>query len=197
MTYQILFTWIGIAIGFISYAFYFKGIFQGQTKPHVFSWLVWALVNWTIFFAQIVSGGGFGSYITATNAVLCSLVAILAINKGEKNITLTDKLSFAGALLGIVVWKLTANPLFAVLIICLVDILAIYPTFRKSYYKPFEENVFSFAIDLIKFILQLFALQSFNLTTALFPVVVLVNDTSLVTMILIRRKILKQKSNLL
>lgn len=138
-----------------------------------------------------------GTFITATNASLCTLVAVIAIFRGEKNITLTDKLSFVGALLGIVVWKITDNPLFAVLIVCLVDTLAIYPTFRKSYYKPFEENVFSFGIDLIKFTLQLFALQSFNLTTALFPIVILVNDTSLVTMILIRRKILKQKSNLL
>jgi hypothetical protein len=73
-------------------------------------------------------------------------------------------------------------------LVCLTDIFAILPTFRKAYLKPYEENAFSFAIDEVKFVLELIALGSFNLTTALFPIVILINDSLLVGMILIRRK---------
>ena len=74
------------------------------------------------------------------------------------------------------------------ILISIVDCFAIYPTFRKTYLKPYEENLFSWSIDLIKFILQLFALKSFNLTTALFPIVIIVNDAALTAMIILRRK---------
>lgn len=84
MDYKVLFAGLGIVIGFISYASYFKGIFQGKTKPHVFSWLVWAVINWTAFFAQFVSKGGAGAWVTATSATLCTAVAIIASFRGEK-----------------------------------------------------------------------------------------------------------------
>lgn len=188
MDYKIILAGIGIAIGFISYASYFKGIFQGKTKPHVFSWFVWAIINWTAFFAQFVSGGGAGAWITATNAFLCTFVAIIALFHGEKNITKSDWVSLIGALAGITGWVLTKNPLTAVILVSLADCFAIFPTFRKAYLKPYEENAFAFGIDLVKFILELIALKTFSLTTALFPVTILINDTLLVSMILIRRK---------
>ncbi|OGE77792.1 MAG: hypothetical protein A2751_01925 [Candidatus Doudnabacteria bacterium RIFCSPHIGHO2_01_FULL_46_14] len=188
MDYKIILTGIGIVIGFVSYASYFRGIFRGQTKPHVFSWLVWTIINWTAFFAQLVKGGGAGSWITASNALLCTLVAAIALSRGEKNITRSDWYALFGAMGGIVVWIITRNPLTAVILISIVDCFAIYPTFRKTYLKPYEENLFSWSIDLIKFILQLFALKSFNLTTALFPIVIIVNDAALTAMIILRRK---------
>ncbi|MDO8626818.1 MAG: hypothetical protein Q7K39_05225 [Candidatus Magasanikbacteria bacterium] len=193
MDYKIILAAVGIVIGFVSYASYFHGIFTNKTKPHIFSWLVWATINWTAFFAQIVKGGGAGAWITATNAFLCTLVMVLALSRGEKNITKSDWYSLVGASAGIIGWILTKNPLTAVILVSLTDLFAIYPTFRKAYIKPFEENAFAFGIDLIKFILELFALKSFNLTTALFPITILINDSVLVTMILVRRKIVAKQ----
>jgi hypothetical protein len=193
MEYKTILSVVGIIIGFVSYAFYFRGIFIGKTKPHVFSWFVWAVVNWTAFFAQLVTGGGVGSWITGTNALLCTLVAVLALFRGEKEIARSDWYSLAGAMAGVLGWVLTKNPLIAVILVSLTDYFAIYPTFRKAYYKPYEENAFSFGIDLIKFVLELMALESFNLTTSLFPITILVNDTVLVGMILIRRKVIKKR----
>ncbi len=191
MDYKIILTSIGICIGLVSYASYFKGIFSGKTKPHVFSWSIWAIINITAFFAQLAKGGGTGAWITAVNGLLCLTVAILAIFKGEKNITTSDKLSLLGAIAGIVGWLITKNPLVAVIFLSATDYFAIFPTFRKAYLKPYEENAFSFGIDLIKFTLELFSLQSLNLTTVLFPITILINDTVLVTMILIRRRMAK------
>lgn len=190
MLYKEVLAVVGIVIGFISYFFYFRGILLGRTKPHIFSWLVWTVINFTAFFAQLIKGGGAGAWITAANAFLCLAVTIISLSFGEKNITSSDWLCLGGAFLGIILWLITKNPLTAVVFACLTDVFAILPTWRKSYIKPFEENVFSFGLDLIKFVLELFALASFNLTTSLFPLTILVNDSSLVTMILIRRRII-------
>lgn len=188
MDYKTILAGIGIVIGFISYASYFRGIFRGQTKPHVFSWFIWATINWTAFFAQLAKGGGAGAWITAANAALCTAVAIIALFRGEKNITRSDWFALFGAVAGIVGWILTKNPLTAVILVCITDTIGLSVTFRKAYHKPYEENAFAFGIDLVKFVLELIALESFNLTTALFPITILVGDMFLVGMILIRRK---------
>ncbi len=182
---------LGITIGFVSYAIYFYGIFYGQTKPHGFTWLVWGIMNITVFFAQLVRGGGAGSWITGINGVLCLAVFMVSLWRGEKNITRSDWWCLGGALAGIVGWIVTHNPLTAVLLASVIDLCAILPTIRKAYYKPYEENVLGFSIDLSAFVLALVALESFNLTTALFPVVILVNDSFLVGMILVRRRSIK------
>ncbi len=194
LDYKTILAGVGIAIGFVSYGSYFRGIFKGQTKPHIFSWFVWSLINGTAFFAQLVKGGGAGAWITGVNAALCVAVTILAVFRGEKEITKSDWYSLVGALAGISGWILTKNPLTAVVLISVTDFFAIFPTVRKAYYKPYEENAFAFGIDLIKFSLELFALGAFNLTTALFPITILVNDTALVSMILIRRRRIINKS---
>ncbi len=188
MDYKIVLTGIGIVIGLVSYGFYFYGIYRGKTKPHVFTWFVWTILNGIVFFAQIYKGGGFGSWIVGVNALSCLAVTIAAIIYGEKHITRADWFSFFGALSGIALWLITKNPLLAVILSSVVDIFAIIPTFRKSYYKPQEENALAFTFDTIKFALSLFALKSFNLTTVFYPASVVLIDSVLVLMILIRRK---------
>ena len=139
-------------------------------------------------FCPTSKGRRSGSVDTGVNAFLCTAVALLAIFRGEKNITKSDWVCLFGALAGIIGWVVTKNPLTAIVLVSLTACIAIIPTFRKAYIKPHEENAFAFGIDLIKFVLELFALKSFNLTTALFPITILINDSMLVSMILVRRK---------
>lgn len=183
---------IGVSINFISYIVYFYGVFFGKTKPHGFSWLVWGIMNITVFFAQTVKGGGAGAWISASNGIFCLAVAILSIWRGEKNITKSDWLCLGGAMSAIVVWAVTSNPLFAAVLASITDMCAIIPTIRKAYHKPFEENALGFSIDMSSFVIELFALQSFNLTTALFPAAILFNDSCLLAVIFWRRLIIKK-----
>jgi hypothetical protein len=45
-----------------------------------------------------------------------------------------------------------------------------YPTFRKSFHKPHEENALSYWLNAVKWLLSIFALKTFSLTTALYPI---------------------------
>ena len=85
-------------------------------------------------------------------------------------------------------WKLTNSPLLAVITITIIDALAFYPTFRKGYYKPNEETIITFVVSLLKFVIGLFALEAFNLTTAFFPIALIILNGLFVGMILIRRR---------
>ncbi|TSC86459.1 MAG: hypothetical protein G01um10148_445 [Parcubacteria group bacterium Gr01-1014_8] len=179
---------VATTIGLISYIPYFRDIFRGTTKPHPFSWFAWGTITAVAFAAQIVKGGGAGTWATGITVVACYGIAALALVKGEKTISTLDWFCFAGALFGIALWIATSNPLAAVVIVCIVDLIAFVPTFAKAYRKPDEETVSTYSLGVAKWILSILALRSVNLTTALFPVVVTVLNAVFVVMVLLKRR---------
>lgn len=186
--YKIILGIIAAAVGFIGYIPYFRDIFKGKTKPHVFSWFVWCLLTGIAFFAQIAEGAGPGAWVTGFAAITCLVVAVLAIFRGEKKITLSDWLSFIGALLGLLLWRLTDNPMLAVILITITDALAFVPTIRKAYYKPYEETIAAWLSYSLKFFIGLMALESYNVTTMLYPSALAVMNGSFALMLYVRRK---------
>ena len=145
-----------------------------------------------VFFAQVTGGAGAGVWVTGITSILCLSVAAMALSHGEKHITKSDWLFFAMALGGIVVWKLTNNPLSAVIIVSITDALAFLPTFRKAYYKPYEETVILFVLSVVKISLGILATKSLNLTTVFYPAELIVTNGLFVIMVLVRRKQLSQ-----
>lgn len=189
---KVVLSLIAVILSIVGYIPYYRDIFKRTTKPHAFSWLIWSVMLSIAFVAQFVEKGGAGAWVTGTTAALCLSVFFLALFKGEKRITLSDKLSLAGAAIALLVWFLTKDPLGAVLIIILIDIFAFFPTYRKSWWKPQEETAFLYALDSVKFAISLFALEQYNIVTYLYPAVIVLLDGSFVLFLLIRRKQLLQ-----
>ena len=177
-----------IAIGFVAYIPYFINIFGRRTKPHVFSWFVWGLLEGIAFFAQLSKGAGAGAWATGFTAMMCFVIAAAAIFRGEKQITNPDWWSFFGALLGLVLWQMTDSPLLAIILVSLVDALAFVPTFRKSFFKPYEETATTYSLGIFKAAISLVALEAFNTTTWLYPASLVLTNTLFVTMLLVRRR---------
>lgn len=186
--YKIYLGFLAIALGFISYAPYFWSIYKGQTKPHAFSWFVWGTLTGIGFAAITVAGGGPGAWEMALNSVLCFTVAGIAFWQRHVKYALFDLLALAGALLGLFLWWLTKDPLAAVILLAISDSIGFLPTYRKAYYYPNEETPTPWAIGVVKYIIILFALESFTITTWLYPATILVIDSTFVVFLLIRQK---------
>ncbi|MFA4999960.1 MAG: hypothetical protein WC545_01200 [Patescibacteria group bacterium] len=193
--YKIILGAVASIVAVLAYIPYFRDIFKGRAKPHIFSWLVWGLLGGITYAAQVVKGAGAGSWANGTTALVCLIIFALAIKRGERNITLIDKLSFGGAILALVLWLLTSNPLSAVILAIVIDTLAYVPTFRKAYYKPHEETLPTFIITTIGIILSLFALEAYNPTTWLYPAALVVSNSAFIGLLIVRRKITVKRKN--
>jgi len=121
----------------------------------------------------------------------CAIITFLAGFQKEQDIRPLDRFCFLGALFGILIWKTTDSLLLPVIIISLVDIVAFIPTFRKGYHKPHEETVSMWILNSVKFFLGIVALQSYSLTTWLFPLVLALVNGSFAVFLLIRRQYIK------
>lgn len=179
---------ISIIMTLAGYFYYFRDIFKGKTKPHAYSWLVWALLTAIAFVGQLSDNGGPGAYVTGVTAGISFLIFFLALKRGEKNITRSDKANLAAALLAIIPWLLTDNPVFSVILITIIDFLGFVPTIRKSWDKPYEETLIHYVFAGLKFVLAIIALDNYSLTTWLYPASLVAANLLFVIMLVIRRK---------
>lgn len=180
---------IATLIAFISYIPYVWTIFTGKTKPHGFSWMVFALLMFIAFAAQLSDQAGSGAWVTGFSAAVCLLIAGLSLIKGTFKPTPSDWWAFGGSLAAIPIWMATENPVYAVILITIIDMMAFYPTFRKAYFFPHEELLFTYLLSGIKFVLAFIALENVTLTTALYPVSLIVMNWIFMAVVLWRRKV--------
>ncbi len=181
-------TILAIIIGIISYIPYFVGIFKKTVKPHPFTWFIWATLTGIAFFAQLSDGGGVGSWVTGFTALVSFSFVLLSIKYGFKGITKSDWFTFIAGIISIPVWILTNNPLWSVVIITVIDALAFFPTFRKTWKEPSTEPAITYLLSSLKFFIALFALETITLTTFLYPFSLVLMNTAFVFMLVYRRK---------
>jgi len=186
--FKVILGTIAALVGIIGYIPYYRDILRGTTKPHPFTWIGFGLLLGITFFIQLSTGAGPGAWVNGLSAIGVFGIAILSFSRGEKNITVFDWICFAGALVGIILWRIASDPLSAIIIVTAVDTIAFAPTFRKAYLKPHEETASLFILATFKYIISLFALASFTITTALFPIAIVASNAVFVGMLLIRRR---------
>ncbi len=188
MDYKTLAGGAAVISGIAQYLPYIRDILRRKTHPHAFSWFIWGLPCGIIFIAQLSRGAGAGTWATGITTILCTVIFILSLFYGEKEITRLDWAGLLLALASIVLWIITRDPLDAVILITFADILGFVPTLRKSVDKPHEETLSSYMAGSVKWLLSLAALGSYSLTTCLYPVAMLVANTLFAGMLAHRRK---------
>jgi hypothetical protein len=184
---------IAIALTFIAFIPYIRSILQGKTKPHAFSWIIWASVTFIVFLAQLADKGGAGAWPIGVSGIITLYVAILAyLKKSDSIITKKDWLFFITAMTALPFWYFTSNPLWAVIILTTVDLLGFAPTFRKAYSYPYEEQLTFFTIIASRNLIVIMALEHYSLTTVLFPAATALACILFIQMVMLRRTIIKK-----
>lgn len=178
-------TTISLVWGFLPYI---KDIFQGRTKPHAYTWLIWTITVGTGVASLWYGGGGWGGLALGIGALLIFLVFLLSLKYGTRNITKSDTAILALALSAIVVWWKLDNPFLAVLMVTLADVLGYFPSFRKTFEDPWSETMSSWIAFTLSGILSVLALNEYNLLTMTYLVITLFANVILIAICLIRRR---------
>lgn len=186
-----LFAFIAIVIAVISYIPYFKDIFNGKTKPHAFTWLIWGTLNGVAFAGQIADDGGIGAWALGFTAFATLSIFILSLFKGEKDIRPFDWFCLSGSLLALIPWLVTNDPLLSVILITIIDVIAFMPTVRKTIKKPHQETLTTYTMSIFKYFLIVGALERYTLVTTLFPFVIGLMNVLFVLFVISKRKRLK------
>src|ERR1700722_13701140 len=97
MEIKIILGAIAAVLALISSCIYVRDILRGNTKPHLYTWLIWSIVTVIAFLGQITKGGGPGSWATGVSAIVTISVTIFSFlfGYGTRDITKFDKLCLA------------------------------------------------------------------------------------------------------
>lgn len=189
LLYKEILSAIAIALTFAAFVPYIRAILDGTTRPHVFSWVIWGSTTFVVFLAQIEGKAGVGAWPIGVSGSITLFIACLAyVRRADITITKSDWLFFISALSSLPLRYVTSDPLWAVVILTIVDVLGFGPTVRKAYSFPHSESLLFFALFAVRNVLVILALESYSVTTVLFPAVIAVACVSLVAMVRYRRR---------
>lgn len=176
--------------GFIPYI---VSIFRGRTRPHLYSWLIWAIATVIVGAAQWFAGGGVGAWVTLfSGAITCFIVVLTWLRFDASQIKPIDALFLIIAACALPAWYITDNPLTAVVMLTIVDIAGFGPTFRKSYHAPFGENLTLYYLVCVRNLVSALALELYSLTTLLFPLVIAFANSVFIGLIHWRRNLIQR-----
>lgn len=191
MLFKTLLSLLAIVLTVLAFYPYIRDILQGTVRPHLFSWLIWSIASVVVFLAQVSGNGGVGTWSMALSGGLTVAVAVLAyVKKTDNAVSRSDVLFLVAALCALPLWHFTADPLAAVLILTLVDLLGFGPTFRKVYTDPYAESLPFYGLFCLRNVLAMVAMETYSLTTLLFPVTITLGSIVLMLLMYQRRRVL-------
>ncbi|MEM9374583.1 MAG: hypothetical protein AAGA72_00075 [Pseudomonadota bacterium] len=189
MSWHNIFSFAAIVLTFVAFFPYYRAIIREETKPHIFSWFIWAFGTIVVFVAQLSDGAGVGAWPIGLSGLITLGVPFVALAKSaDRSIVALDWVFLALASLALPLWLVTETALLAVLILTTVDLLGFGPSIRKAYWHPYEENTLFFVLGALRNGFVLLALENVTIVTALFPLAVGVACILFVLFIIWRRR---------
>jgi hypothetical protein len=193
--YKELLAAAAVVLTFVMFVPYIRSIRDGRTKPHVFSWIIWALGTFIVFLAQLADRGGSGAWPIGVSGVITGYIAVLAYGRrSDTSITRTDWGFLAIALAAVPSWLVTSSPLLAVVLLTGMDLAGFAPTFRHAFSHPHEERIGFYSLGVARNVLAIAALEHYSLTTVLFPAAVGIACALFVVMVGYRRTQLRART---
>jgi hypothetical protein len=185
---------LSVVSNLTAYVIYFRLILKNKIKPHAITYLVWTIILGLNFIIQISSGVGVGSILLGTNFAGCLIIFLLCYIKNYIVYDKIDWLCFALAIFTVILWLITKTPIYSVILSCVIDLLALLPSFRKSYRKPWEDSALVYFISGSEYLLSFPSYGVISFIVLLYPVCVVTFDFAYSIMIIIRRLQLKRQS---
>ncbi len=171
---------------------YLKDVITQRVKPHPYTWFLWSIVSGVVFFGQLVKGAGVGIIPTFFAEIFTIIIFFFSLKYGFKNIRKTDHYFLLIALLGLLPWYFTKDPTLSVIIVVIIDLIAFMPTVLKTWNKPKSENPYFYEINIVRHILSLLSLQTYNIATCFHSVVMIFANATIPETIFLK-KFLRKK----
>lgn len=167
---------------------YLRDVIRGRVKPHPYTWLVWSIVSAIVFFGQVAKGAGIGALPTFASEIFTVIIFLFSLKYGFKGATKSDTFFLFLALSGLIPWIVTNDPTISVVIAVGIDLIAFTPTLRKTWGNPETEVPLLYGTNVVRHILALFSLESYNVATMLHSVAMVCANTLMTSIVLFKKR---------
>lgn len=192
MSSYLLFWILGILLGLTAYVSYFRAIFQKETKPHLYTWILWWTLASMAAIVAVKNHAGWGILVPCLMALCNATIAFLALKYGETKLTKKDMFLLTCAGLTMLLWWTTQDDLLAIILVVTIDMIGFYFTWKKCYYRPYEENITSYIIWTVELGCAFLAIEHLTLINWFYSGFLAVIEWFFVVFLIWRRKVTKK-----
>lgn len=181
---------IGALIMLISCVYGAREIFKGRVRPNLVSYVIWTSTPLIASFAAM-SKGITWSYLPTLMAGLGVLILFISaiIKKGAFfKVYSYDIACGIVSILALIIWYITKNPITAIALSIIGDIMASLPTGIKSWKFPETESPLAYFGYAIASWTGVVAIEIWNFSEASFPLYLALANT-IMWLIIIRKKL--------
>ncbi|MBI3103695.1 hypothetical protein HYZ05_02020 [Candidatus Daviesbacteria bacterium] len=185
---------VGAILNLIGSLNYLIATIKGGVKPDRVTWLLWSIIPFIAFTAQIKQGVGLQSLMTFMTG-FTPLMIFLASFLNKKSYWRLGHLDIICGILsviGILLWYITKTGNTAILFSILADGLAAIPTVVKSYHAPETEDYKVYLLGASSAAITLLTIKVWSFAYFAWPIYILI--VTLLLTILIRFKLGKLSS---
>ncbi|MFA6256614.1 MAG: hypothetical protein WC606_05590 [Candidatus Absconditabacterales bacterium] len=171
--------------------FYTLSILKGESKPHRTTRFVVLSITFLSFASLLAQHNTVAIFLAGVSVLQSILIFILCIKYGMGGWAKTDIICLVIAGIGILVWKLTSNPVMGLLASILADFVGYLPALIKTYKFPETETWVFYILDVLAGLFTLLAITNFTYQETSYPIYILAINLVMVIFIL-RPKISKR-----
>ncbi len=187
---ETIFGYVAAGLSMLMVVPYIYDIFRKNTQPERASWFIWTTLGFIAFFTQLAKGATDSLWLTIGQTLAVLIVFLLSIKYGVGGFTKRDIRALIAAGIGLVIWYLTNEASYALLIVIAIDAIGTYLTVSKSYADPESETMSTWILSGTSGIFGMLAVGVFSPILLAYPLYIVVANYSVaIAMILGRRKI--------
>ncbi len=179
-----IFILISSVIALISPIIYARAIFKGEAKPHRTTRLVLLLITALTTASLFAQQDTVAIWLAGVSTIQSIAIFILSIKHGMGGYSRSDIICLLIALAGIVLWKVTENPVVALYFAILADFTGMIPALIKTYKLPHTEIYQFFLMDVFAGLFSLMAVRSWTLQEISFPIYIFLINLVMVLIII-------------
>jgi hypothetical protein len=182
---------LGVLAGVIGVADtipYVRDTLRGSTRPHRGTWLIWGVLGIVVCLSQRADGASWSLILAGTQAVLTSLIFVLAIRRGQGGASATELIMVAVAGAGVIGWILADEPIVATACVVAADLIGTAMMMPKTYRDPESETLVTFALASLAGALAAGAVGVLDVSLLLYPIYYCVANAAVALVIHRRRR---------
>lgn len=179
-----VFSFLAFAFSFADYVAYIGCLARNKDiRPTISSWISWFVMDAAILAGIIAAGETAWQIAACTVGAFCVIATILLKRTFTMNWTKLDFFCFGTVLFSAIVWIVSGNPNFGIVINVMAVTIGTIPMYRNLLKDPSIEPLLPWALVSIGGIFGILAIESWNLAAALAPVCFLSLQLAAVSMI--------------
>ena len=160
---------LAVLVGIADTIPYVRDTVRGATRPHRGTWLIWSTLAILVCFSQRADGASWSLLMAGAQAILTSLIFVLAIRRGEGGVSTGERVMLAIACGGVIGWITADEPIVATACVVAADLIGATLMIPKTYRDPDSETLATFALASLSGLLAAGAVGTLDLSLLLYP----------------------------